>query len=508
MDEFPAQKNKPKVLLMEGETLKKQLLMAAMMPALLVGCSQDDKPSKPSGNTVAENLSRIFSRSTQELISIQSLEGQPIANAQILIGDKLGSPFQNNFLITDSNGQVAVPSEWVRSESVTVEAPGFLRSTFLSQEPGSLKLSLRPLPSATRFEVAGLTKDHSVVDKDGLIDFGLVLPALSKTDLLAFDMDTMISPEEDTISAAGQEVKVPSNITLPKQRESYGIFPVTLEKPNFRVYFGQGGVQRVLAIRGQFPFSEVIGKLRNGSKFPELINDFAIHGGGLRDIEIVGQKSRVDIPLKELNFTAKKNVLAPLIAKDEVFMAVGVSEISGYMIPTDVKRIAAGKKMDLSTLPSAQPYVLGVVKKSNEMESGKPGADRLSATILPFATGTSPQMLPLLPNPSLNGPAILQIPRINTITGVHPIATYSILSKIHEKMVNGKTEKTLERVWEIYGGGWQDRLVLPEWPQDTKLAGKKRWEVTLVGSQTSSHSIAGPAMIEHATHVTHSSLDY
>lgn len=489
--------------------MKKHLIIAAMMPALFVGCSKDEKPNKPSQGNVANYLGKIFSdEQEQKVLQILSLDGKKLAGAQVLIGDKLGSPFNGNFLTADTEGRINVPAEWTKTETITIQAAGYLRATYLYQEPQNLEIKMRPIPSTTSYEVAGETQGHPVVDKDGMVDFGLVIPAMSKTDLLAFDMDAVISPQDDVISTLGQEIKVPSNVTLPRQKEKYSLFTATLDKPNYRVYFNQTGVNRVFAARGRFPFKSVVDQMRNGAKFPDLINEFGIYGGGIRDIEIKDAKAKLNIPIRELNFNVKKNVVAPQFAKNQIFMAVGVSESLGYLIPTDVKRVAAGKAMPLNTLPDNPSLVLGVLKNQNEMSSGTPGADRLSATVIPFADNTTPTMLPLMPNPSLNGPRILDIPQTSSIAGVNPIATYSLISQIEEKTVNGKPVKNLNRLWEIYGGGWQDRIVLPEWPNDKTVTGKKRWEVTLVGSQNSSLPVTGPAMIDSATHVTHSSLDF
>ncbi|MNT17354.1 hypothetical protein D3C72_1524980 [compost metagenome] len=63
--------------------------------------------------------------------------------------------------------------------------------------------------------------------------------------------------------------------------------------------------------------------------------------------------------------------------------------------------------------------------------------------------------------------------------------------------------------WEVYAANWVDRMDLPQWPDEAPAgAGKKRWDVNFVGSQTSSQPALGPAMIEAATHVTHSSVTF
>lgn len=480
------------------------------MPALILsGCSKDDKPSKPAEGKIAQIFDIFFSQKlAAKTLKIISLDGKALAGAQVLIGDKLGSPFDGNFLTANQYGNVVLPEEWTQPETLTINADGYLRATYLMQAPGDIEIKLRPTPSNELYEVGGMTPGSTVVDGDGFIDFGLVVPALTKTDLLAFNMENFISPEMDVITALGKDLLIPSNVTFAKQTERYFLVPITLEKPPYRVYFNQLGVTRLFAARGRFPFKTVLDELRNKTKFPELINEFDILGGGIRDIEILGLKNKLNIPLRDFSFTGKRIVTAPVIADDELFITVGVTEQSGYMIPTDIKRISSGKSLNISILPNAPAQIVGIVKKESEMSGKNPGADRLSATILPFTPGVSPTMLPLLPNPSINGTSILEIPAIQTIAGVNQIATYSLLSRVEKLTNNGRTSTILNRYWEIYAAGWMDRVEIPEWPNDSAIVSPKRWEVTLVGSQTSSLTTLGPSMIERATHVTHSSLDF
>ncbi len=478
----------------------KKLMMALSIPVALVGCSD-----KKNQNHVGSNdLTGLFWQKATNVITIRTVDDQPIKNAQILIGDALNSPFVGNFLMTDANGQVEIPADWNQALPITVNAPGFLRSTYMSQEPDSLTIKLRPQTSKAQHEVKGVTSGLPVQDKDGYVDFGLVMPAFSKMDLLAFDMNAVISPQSDRISAMGQDIDVPSNVSLPRQSEKYSFFTITLDKPSYRIYFGNEGVSRVFAARGRFPFKSTVDALRGGAEFYELINNFAINGGAIRDIDVRTGSTRLDMPTRELNFTEKKEVTAPSFRSDEIFVAVGIASQSGYLIPTDVKRIENSKKMALNTLPGAAPFVLGVIKKKDEM---KTSAGRMSVTLVPFTASTSPKMLPLIADPTLQGDEIL-MPKFNTIDGVNPIATYSVLSKEEEVMQGSAKVKIQTPQWEIYAHDWVERLSLPQWPSDSAINGKKRWEVNFVGSQTASHSALGPAIIEAATHVTHSSVSF
>ncbi|WP_373997844.1 carboxypeptidase-like regulatory domain-containing protein [Bdellovibrio bacteriovorus] len=479
----------------------KKLMMALAVPAVLIGCSKDNKPKKPT----SDNVTSLFWMQEAQVITITTVDGSPIQNAQILIGDALNAPFSGNFLTTDANGQVAIPAAWTTVESVTVAAPGYVRATYFAQEPGPISFKLRAQPTKTQYEVKGVSSGLPIQDKDGFVDFALVMPAFTKLDMLAFDINNVISPQTDRISAMGQDIDVPANISLPKQSEKYSLFTITLDKPNYRIYYGQQGVNRVFAARGRFPFKSTVDALRDGAEFYELINDFKITGGAVRDIEIKSGQTKLDMPTRELNFTETKAITAPQYRADEMFIAVGIANQSGYMIPTDVKKIAQGKSANLNALTGSDQKVLGVLKRTAEMKSGN---DRMSATLLPFTAGTKPEMLPLIADPTIAADGEILMPKFNTVAGVNPIATYSVLSKEEEVQQGGAKVKILQPQWEVYSQNWLERMKLPQWPNDQAIAGKKRWEVNFVGSQTASQAPVGPAMIEAATHVTHSSVSF
>lgn len=481
----------------------RKLFVAALMPALIVGCSDANKQHQPNQPGLFGGL---FDQFEVPAIQIVNLEGQAIANAQVLIGDALNSPFSGNFLVTDQNGQIALPAGWTTPANITVQAPGYLRVTYMNQEPNSLTIKLRATTTRAQFEIKGVARELPVEDKDGYIDFGLVMPAFSKMDLLAFNITNVISPQVDRISVYGQNVDIPANISLPRQSEKYGLFTVTLEKPSYRIYAGQHGIQRVFAARGRFAFKGVLEDLKNGKEFYDVINDIRINGGGIRDIDVRTGSTKLDVPTRELNFNEKKEVNAPAHRSDEIFMAVGVANQSGYLIPTDVKKIESGKKLNVNALPGSDQLLLGVLMKESEMKGEKAGG-RMSAALSPFVAGVSPKMLPLIADPSLQNGELL-FPKFNTVDGVNPIATYTVLSKEEEVQQGNAKVKMMNPQWEIYASDWQQRLALPKWPNEAPVNGKKRWEVSFIGSQTASQVGLGPAIIEAATHVTHSSLSF
>lgn len=478
----------------------KKFFVALALPVLFIGCTPESKQGKSGAGGIVE----LFWKQEANYITVKTLEDQPIAGAQILIGDALDNPFKGNFLTTNKDGQVQIPSDWSSVESVTISAPGFVRSTYFAQNPGSLTIKLRKPSTKTQHEVRGVTQGLPIVDKDGWVDFGLVMPALTKFDLLAFDINTVISPQFDKTSAMGQDINIPSNISLPKQAERYSLFTITLDKPIYRIYYGQPGVNRVFAARGRFPFKSTVDAVRGGSEFYDLINDFKINGGAIRDIDIKSTQTVLDMPTQELNFADPKGVTTPTVRGDELFLAVGLAHQSGYLIPTDVKKATQSTKLNINTLPGAQQYLLGVVKKSADM---KTGGDRMSTTLIPLTSGVTPAMLPLIPDPTVSGDEVL-MPKFSSITGVNPIATYSILSREEEVVQGSAKVKIFVPQWEVYAQNWLERMKVPQWPNELPSSGKKRWEVNFVGSQTASQSDLGPAIIDSATHVTHSSVTF
>jgi hypothetical protein len=481
----------------------KKLVMAAMIPALLVACSEDKK--QQSGNDNSGMKGYFWQFVEAPAITVKNLNGDVIANAQVLIGDALNTPFEGNFLVSDQNGQIALPVNWTGPLNVTVQAAGYMRATYMNQAPESLTIQLRPMAAGPQFEIKGLAKNLPVEDKDGFIDFGLVMPAFSKIDLLSFNINAVISPQVDRISVYGQKIDVPANISLPEQTEKFGFFSVTLEKAIFRLYAAQPGIKRVFAARGRFPFKSVVDDLRDGKEFYELINDFRINGGGIRDIDVRGD-TKLDVPTRELNFTDKIEVAAPVFRADEIFMTVGLANQSGFMVPTDIKRIELGKTLKVSALPGSEQLVLGVLKRKSEMKGE--GADRMSATLVPLIAGVSPTMLPLIANPTISNQGELLFPKFNSITGVNPIATYLVFTREQEIQQGKEKVKLMNPLWEVYATDWQERMKMPQWPNEQAPTGKKRWEVSFIGSQTASQVGLGPAMIEAATHVTHSSVSF
>lgn len=483
-------------------------LMAPLCIGLMLsGCSKD-KSEKPESSQIARFLWTEKSDVTSAEIKIINQYGEPIQGAQILIGDAQGAPFRNNFLTTDKFGSAIIPTEWSTSASVTVDASGYIRQTLLNVAPGNLTLKMNSAYLAQRAEVRGQVTQLPIVNGDKLIDFALVMPAIAKSDLLNFDIGQVISPYSDTLSAAGQTSEIPSNVSLPKQKESYFI-SVTLDKPVYRLKVPTLGPKKFVTARGRFVFKTVVGELRNGKPFHELINYFSILGGSIRETTITGALTNLDIPGNELEFKNTLTVNTTPTAADELLLVLATSEVSGSMIPTDVKRAVNGQATKLQSMQGKPVFIVSLIKKQSEFMSPAPGSDRMSASLLPYSATAAQKLLPLIGNPTIvnSGNYVINLPSAPVTAGINPIAISASISDLVETQDAGKTIMIPNRKWEIVGLGWSQQINLPKWPLDSSTT-RKRVEVNYIGSTTNTSTKLDNSLIESATHITHASTDF
>lgn len=472
----------------------------------LTGCDKG-KTEKPESSQVTRFFWSEKANPTEAQIHIINQFGEPVQGAQILIGDAQGSPFRNNFFTTDKLGRAVIPTEWTAPASVTVDAAGYIRQTILNVEPGDLTLKMSTAYLAQRAEVRGQVTQMPVVNGDKLIDFALVMPAVAKADLLNFDISQVISPYNDTLTAAGQTSDIPSNVSLPKQSESYFI-NVTLDKPVYRLKVTTLGQKKFVTTRGRFVFKTVVGELRNGKPFAELINYFSILGGSIREATLTSALTNLDIPGNEMEFKSTLSVNSVNTPADELMLVLATNEFGGSMVPTDVKRTTNGQPTKLQSMLGKPAYIVSFLKKQSEFMALGPGADRMSASMLPYSA-TAQRLLPLIANPTIatSGNFVITLPAPPVTTGINAIATSATISDLVETQDAGKTILIPNRKWEVIGLGWSQQINLPKWPLDNTTS-RKRVEVNYIGSTSNKVTRLDNSLIENATHITHASTDF
>lgn len=464
-----------------------------------VGCNKDDKP-KPKQFAPFEIFSEKPNLPTLKFINEA---GEPLAHAQVLIGSAEGT-FPGNYGQTDENGDFPVPTEWTTTDMVTVDAPGYIRATYMGLEPQTKVFTLKK-KFTSQVQLQGVTSGHPIKTRDGFVDFSLVMSAMTRQDLLNFQMQKVISPINDTVKIVGQKINIPANVSLPKQTENY-LIGITLNKPTYRLFFADQGVQRVFAARGRFPFKSVVDGFRENKEMFELINYFTITGGSIRDVNLTDETNKLNIPVMDLTFKDKKSFKAPKISNSQVMVALTVADNGGYLIPTDVKRLSSEQSADMSVWNENPTYLAQIIKNKSEFDMSKPGLDRLSAILLPFDENMTSEYLPLISNPEVKDNNVFAIPEVES--SLNKLATYGLVSDVKvEKDSSGNIKKTTAAAWEVYAPGWVSEIKLPNWAWE-KTASTTRFEVSLVGSASSDTIPLGPQMMEKATHVTRSSVDY
>lgn len=495
-----------------------RLYAMLFLAALTWSCSKGGQITETSGDALQLVPAATIATLAKDEIAVTDELGKAIPGARVLIGPMENAPFKGNFLTADEAGKIVIPGAWHGDLPVTVDAPGYLRATFMGQAPASRVFPLRRKDPVGEFELKGLTSGYTVKNGDGLIDFGLVMSTFSKKDLFNFDIGMVMSPYKDIIEIIGNQVKLPSNVGLPKQTERY-IFSITLDKPAYRLYFKTPGEKNVFAARGRFPLDKIIDGYQDGKEIVELVNDFDMLGGTLTQATVAGKSTSLDINVAQTTFSKKKMVKAPALGSGELMLGLSLRKVGAALHPTDVKIYDSKSSLALDHADEADPMLLAALKRRDEMKAG-PGVDRVSATFLPLSEGASPVFLPLLEDPVARTSEGVAVKAISAPAGVTKLATYIVLSRVIEKTTAPNegdpailaplpepAASTVDNAWEIYGAGWLDSVTLPKWPGDAGLHGTLKWEVSMVGSQKEYDAQLGPGILDVASHASHASVD-
>lgn len=473
-----------------------------------LGCSKD-KDEKPEPKNITGATLRD---TTTRTLRVMAMDGKPVAGAQVLIGKALGTPFEKNLLTTDANGYIVTTDVWSEESPITIQAAGYLRATYFNSKSFTGTYRLRAAEPDQELELSGDTNGFKVTNSDGQADFGMVISALSIQDLFNLDINKIISPKIDTISALGQKVNLPSNVTLPNQKESY-ILPVTLNKPKYRIYFKTPGPKKMYIGNGQFPFKKVIDQVNAGKQFYELINDFNFLGGSLYDANVVGLTNTLNMTVGAMPFSQAITMKAPTFTDKEYVLSAAVNTIAdGLMYPSDLKNLVSNQNQALKVPAAAKPMLVTILQNKDEAQAAGGTSDRMSATIMPLVNGAAPVLLPLLDSPTVTTYKSVKIPFLSSFpNNVTKLATYSLLSKVEMQTIDGQQVKVLKRQWEVYANDWVGAVELPEWPLEALVQESKlKWEVSLVGTTNAvgSELLLGPQTLDAATHATKSAIEF
>ena len=482
------------------------LFFGLVFSLIITSCSQENSrtPDKSSNQIIKFQWSPTAT--AQATIRVINENNLPVADASILIGQAIDNPFSGNLVKTNKDGLALAPTAWTNPTSVTIDATKYVRQTLLDLPPGDLIIKMYTSLDASVTTLQGNITGLPVVDGDKQIDYALVMPAFSRLDMLNFSLDLAISPINETISVANRSVEVPINLSLPTQVERYLLFNVTLSKPTYHLNVPFKGKKTFYAASGRFPFKPVVDGLNNNKSFYDLINEFSITGGTLREVNLNSNVVNLDIPAAELQFTGKTNIKAPSFKNDEAVIMVATSDAAQSLIPTDIKRVTSGQSIELNSLSNKPTYIVSALKRQSEMNSDTVGANRLSASFLTTKNYSS-TLLPLVENPSVrqNSGYEVTLPNPPTLPSqLNALATTVVISDIVQ--VDAKTKNYVPR-WEIVGLNWQKKVQLPNWPMSNPN-NKKRFEINYIASNLKSSVRIDDDIIKSTTHITHASTEY
>ncbi|HEX4925425.1 MAG TPA: hypothetical protein VFV50_15130 [Bdellovibrionales bacterium] len=478
-------------------------LFTIILPLLIAaGCNQNQTGENPPPQ-VPETQERDRARAGQMLVV--GADGKPLAGAKVLIGLALNQPFSGNFLTADSNGLITVPVAWTSPQPVTIQAPGHTRVTFLGQLPQGQQFQVPAHVDEYAREVRGVATgiEPFIKDKDGYLDFAVVTPLVTLEDILMFETGQLISPENDTISILGQSIKIPSNLSLPRQRESIGIITITPEKPTYRLRVSANRDVPLAALRGRAKQSAL-----TDAAGPELVNSVESFGGGIRPLAAGTGTATLNIPAAELTFPKKVDVVAPQFSSADMMTSMAFARHdANYLYPTDIKVHAPGQTWKLSVSQNAQSHLTFTWTKKDFKQNraaslmlARPGGERVAANFLQ-----------LVPKPQLTGTTLTLSPPAGT-RGVQAAATYIAYSDVQITSNQTVDAEKISKKWEFFAPGWVTSVSIPVWPEgELATQNTRRWEVLFLGREGAGQSTQSINVNAHdfsnVTHVTRNLID-
>jgi len=119
-------------------------------------------------------------------------------------------------------------------------------------------------------KVQGKVLGFGQLKNDDVIDGAFILPSLRAYDLITFQLDHLLAPSE-VMKVGPTSAKVPGNLYFPKQRESYGILPLTIEKDPFSFHPKAGVTEELSALWFSAPFNKVADLARSKAPYYDIV---------------------------------------------------------------------------------------------------------------------------------------------------------------------------------------------------------------------------------------------
>ena len=429
---------------------------------------------------------------------VLDLKGTPISQAQIFIQEL------NLTTQTDSRGQFNWPDGARFPLTLHINAANTLPTTFAQVKGVYAQYVLAPAPT-TRTVLSGITSGYENLSVDGWIDFSVILPGFFRRQIFDFDPTAIVSPLKDRITVLGQEAKVPSNISLPKQTENY-VFPVTINKLNFRLLYREENQPPLIATAGRFPFQQVVDRLRNNAEFADIIYLFQMKSMGHADV--LSPTQNFNININEQKFDKLWTLPPTDVSSDSQHIAIALAQHQDGYYLTDVKMVTSKQPTKLTTLtnsPARLAMHLLRSKESSEIKGSK-GFWQLSMALQAESQTTTPNFLGLLEKPQVQGQQVFLNPP------TRPASVNAMGMAVHFWLVQSETvgSETFENTtlwWQFYSDEWLNSLMIPSQVfVGLPVGSKLRLEVTYLAGSGQNEKTS-TLTFEKATYASKNKLD-
>ena len=423
--------------------------------------------------------------------------GNSVPSATVAIG--------NQVVTTDQNGVFKLPTNWTEELPVTISKDGYVKTTYLKQLPKNQIFEVKLRKSTVRHEVKGSVTGFGNLPSDGFIDFALSITSLEPQNALNFDIAQLISEENDIISVMGQELAIPTNVFLPKQKESYSFIPVTVEKAFYRLFYDFQGTYKVQTNRGKFDFKKVSEKLKSGKSFFEVVNDFEFLSLGT-GVAVVNQQNVT------LNLDGSQRKLSPKIAfqnqlpKEGMLFGIAMSEEDGKLLPSDIK-LKENKNQLLALPDGAQKSSVLLVHAEKEQVNKDVAklSSSMSTALVDSTVAAQGFVLDRISAPEITNTG-MKLSKPNLKGNLKGFATYAALSDVKVDEFKRFNVERADITWEIYSPGWIDTIDLPE---VNAVRASQQWHVVFYGIDSANNKqFNGPKTLNQATHAVHNAVKF
>ncbi len=229
------------------------------------------------------------------ILSIQVIHDgstEPYPGAFVMVGPAPGDPIVENFGFTSATGEIVFSDpDLIGPVTVTVGAVDHRYFSLIGVDASELVIPLRPiLPAGPAHEVgdfvSGIDVDNGPFHAgDGNVDMAFVLPALSLSDLISFDMGSLLGPPE-IVEILGNPFEVPSNFFIPQQWELF----VEIIKDHYYLYLPTGDYT-LTAMSGRIPTDVLLG----GGDIGDLLPAFQWREIDILDVHVAGDTYAADL---------------------------------------------------------------------------------------------------------------------------------------------------------------------------------------------------------------------